>query len=128
MPMLKSSNWSNIVYVNQNISIKNIDINQSLYLDNNRINELQFLKNYLEKKSVVVVSTSNLFGHVYLLDLKLSSYNFQPQQLSNNTIKTSYFIEDKMEPFSAEFLKEHISLNCKEIANSDRFTIYKVHE
>ena len=126
--MLRRSNWSKIVYINQNESVKKIDINQSLFLDSERINELELLKKYIEKKSVVAISTSNLFGHVYLLDLRLSSYNFKTQQLDNHTAQITYFIEDKMQPFSTEFIKEHITVNFKKINISEKYAIYKEFE
>jgi len=124
-PMMKKSNWSNIVYVQQKINTKTIGISQNVLLNEKRIIELKSIMKYTKAGETVSVSSSTLFGYVYLLNLKLYDYNFNPQLITSKSKCIDTFIEDKSNPFSSSFIIANSLRECSTIRLNDNFTIYK---
>jgi len=124
-PMMKKSNWSGIVYTQQKTNTKTIGISQNVLLDEKRITGLKSIMKYTKAGETVSVSSLNLFGYVYLLDLKLCDYNFNPQLITSKPKSTDTFIEDINIPFSSTFITENSLSECTIIRLNNEFTIYK---
>lgn len=113
---LNKENWATLVYTKQNTSLKSIGIDQDIYLDKTKANELWLLKKITNDKSKIIASNQSLWAYVYLLNKKPSDYNFRIIISAQDS--ASYdcvYLEDNEYPFD-EKMKSKL-LNNKVITH-----------
>lgn len=111
--MYYRENWGHFRYVDQKYNVNKLGINQNLLLDNINYTNVKQLKPYLTKNEKVVVSYKNLNATIYLLDVKMVSYDFKLnpkkviQRLNESFNKdTLKLVETSYYPFDSNFLLE----------------------
>lgn len=71
------SNWGGVVYINQNVPLKKLGLQQNLLLDKGKTETLVILQQLTRPGDKVILSAPGLWGYAYLLDLQPVSYEFR---------------------------------------------------
>ena len=113
LSMYYRDNWGQFRYSDQKFSLKEIGVNQNLFLDKVNYTNLKLLKPYFKKNEKVVVSHKNINASIYLLDVKMISYDFKLNpfkviQRINKTLNqdTLKLVETSYYPFETDFLDD----------------------
>ena len=128
------TNWGHFKYADQKNNVKELGINQNLLLDDINFTNAKQLKPYLSKNEKVVVSHKNLNATIYLLEVKMISYDFKlnhvkvinkiNKSFNQDTLKlveTSYF------PFEASFIIDIDQLTNYRLVKQNNVGIYSIY-
>ena len=134
LSMYYRENWGHFRYVEQKYNVKDLKINQDLFLDDVNYVNIKHLNPYLKKNEKVVVSHKNLNATIYLLEVKMVSYDFKlnPNNVINR-IKKSFnqdtlkLVETSYYPFEKDFLNDiekKSNYNLNKIKSVGIYNIY----
>lgn len=128
------TNWGHFKYADQKNNVKELGINQNLLLDDINFTNAKQLKPYLSKNEKVIVSHKNLNATIYLLEVKMISYDFKlnhvkvinkiNKSFNQDTLKlveTSYF------PFEASFINDIDQLTNYRLVKQNNVGIYSIY-
>ena len=114
--------------------MKELGINQNLLIDDINFTNLKQLKPYLSKNEKVVVSHKNLNATIYLLGVKMVSYDFKlnyskvidriNKSFNQDTLK---LIETSYYPFEPNFLEEVEEQTSYIFSKSKNIGIYTIY-